>query len=271
LARDASKNTSNYLSLGTNALGPLLNGAAKISMHALVVADTFDTGTNDNRILSVYINGTTTAGVVLALAGSAGAEKVRVGGRSQSLDSFQAVSGATTVSAGTVYGVGGVLDLSGDSIRVYLDGAQDASSAATFANASYTNGTPTAADSISGAVGSGSSTFFDGRIAEVAIWAGDIGAAGFGVLAQRVSPMLVRPDLLVSYWPLIGRESPERDRFGGVGATITGTVATADHPRVVYSTGLYVGLGAAASLPYDPGAQTSLGSFNQVIFRRRWA
>jgi hypothetical protein len=42
-------------------------------------------------------------------------------------------------------------------------------------------------------------------------------------------------------------------------------------PRRVSALWVNVEWLEAAAAPYDPGAQTSLGSFNQVIFRRRWA
>lgn len=41
----------------------------------------------------------------------------------------------------------------------------------------------------------------DGRLAEVAIWTGDIGAAGFAQLARGRRAKDVSPHLLVAYFP----------------------------------------------------------------------
>lgn len=79
-----------------------------------------------------------------------------------------------------------------------------------------------------------------GEIAEVAIWDAaleDSPGATPGVsseiasLAKGVSPLLVRPQSLVYYWPIVGKYSPEIDMISAGGMTVTGT-ATAAHPRV---------------------------------------
>jgi hypothetical protein len=60
----------------------------------------------------------------------------------------------------------------------------------------------------------------DGRLAEVALWTDDIGAAGFDMLYKGVSPLAVRPDALVFYAPLVGKYAPEID------------IVASPHPRV---------------------------------------
>lgn len=85
-----------------------------------------------------------------------------------------------------------------------------------------------------------------GSVADAAVYNVALSASEIAVLASGVSPMLVRPEALVAYWPLIGRYSPEPDLFGGTNLTLTGT-SLADHPRIYRSsTPLQLGVPAAA-------------------------
>lgn len=246
MARDFSKNTSNYMSLGANALGPLLNGAANISMHCWANFDSFNgsAGSTGDDMLFVAINGGTAGvGFNIRRHASNGTDILSIGGRSVSTDTFRFQDGVTDINTGAWYSLGGVLQIGADNIRVYVNGVQDVSGiSGTWANATYTNGTPTTVDGI-GAAFSGSTPIStarqaDGRIAEVAIWNADIGTDGFAALAARISAALVRPDALVFYMPLLGFDSPERDHWGGKSGTITGTVAAADHHNIIYPAGV---------------------------------
>lgn len=88
-------------------------------------------------------------------------------------------------------------------------------------------------------VDSSVSGYMSGVIAEAAIWNVVLTAAEIAILAKGYSPLLVRPQSLVGYWPLIGRCSPEIDLVGGYGMTLTsgdsGPVVAA-HPRVLMPT-----------------------------------
>jgi hypothetical protein len=55
--------------------------------------------------------------------------------------------------------------------------------------------------------------YMDGRIAEVAFWDVELTDAEIGILAAGYSPLFVRPQSLVAYWPLIRDE--DQDRVGG--------------------------------------------------------
>lgn len=240
MARDFSKTASNNLDLGATTIGTLLNGAAKISVHAWINPDSYDTANNDNRILSVAIqNGT--GGLTLSINNPAGTPVVRMAGRSVVTDGYQIKDGTTNITTGSWWSVGGVNNISGDTITPYVNGAAEGGGAVTFGNASYTIGTTDANVEFIGAglatqPRSNTSTQFDGRIAELAIWTDDIGAAGFAMLAKGFSPLMVRPDALLCYWPLIGNYSPEIDLISGKNATVNGTVAAASHPRIIYPT-----------------------------------
>jgi hypothetical protein len=72
---------------------------------------------------------------------------------------------------------------------------------------------------------------FDGRIAEFALWNRVLSASEVAVLADGFSPQFV-PNGLSFYTPLIGRQSPEVNKYGASG-TVTGATAIA-HPRIIY-------------------------------------
>jgi hypothetical protein len=73
---------------------------------------------------------------------------------------------------------------------------------------------------------------FDGRIADAAIWNVALTADEIAQYNLGVSPLLIRPASLVSYWPLLGRTTNEEDWVGGRLMTATNTAAY-DHPRVI--------------------------------------
>lgn len=231
MARDFTKDVLNYMRLGANALGPTLNGAAAVSIHAWVWPDTFTATANTNRVIQVHIANSST-GLMLAIHdGATGV--VRAGARSQSADGFQTRSGTTVVSTSGWSHIGAAFDFAGDTITPYYNGVAEGGGAVTFGASAYTNATPTTSYDAIGSDGTPIiSNQIDGRIAEVAVWTVDIGAAGFAALAKGVSALLVRPEALAFYMPLMGNNSPERCRISGISGTITGTVAKADHPRL---------------------------------------
>lgn len=98
----------------------------------------------------------------------------------------------------------------------------------------------------------------DGLAAEVAIWNTNLSDAEITLLALGICPLLVRPGALVAYWPLIGRASPEIDRWGGNDLTVTGATV-GDHPRMVYANGLWRPSFAAA---------VAATSFRRTLFNR---
>lgn len=80
----------------------------------------------------------------------------------------------------------------------------------------------------------GGGSYFAGRYAEWAFWKGTVLATNdVSALAAAYAPTMVRPDALTSYWPFLGRSSPETERLLGLDATLTGT-GTTPHPRIIY-------------------------------------
>lgn len=81
--------------------------------------------------------------------------------------------------------------------------------------------------------------YMSGSIAEVGIWNVELTDAEIAILALGYSPLLIRPQSLVAYWPLIGRTSPEIDIVGGYDMTLNNGPTTAAHPPILYHDGLY--------------------------------
>lgn len=172
-----------------------------------------------------------------------------------------------------------------NSIRVYADNGGAADSAvsagtvslstwahcvAVFASSTsrtvYLNGSATAGGGTNVAMGAvdrttagklffngGSSNFMQGRIAEAGVWSVALTADEITSLSKGVSPLLVRPQSLVSHWPLMGRASPEIDPRGALDLTVTGATQ-AEHPPVYYprnrSTVFVPAAGGAAAAPF---------------------
>jgi hypothetical protein len=86
----------------------------------------------------------------------------------------------------------------------------------------------------------------NGSLAEVCIWDVALSAADVLMLAKGVSPLRVRPNNLVRYWPLFGRTTTEPDLIAAAALTQTGTMAQADHPLIVRGR-VAPGLPAAAT------------------------
>lgn len=76
------------------------------------------------------------------------------------------------------------------------------------------------------------SNYISGRIAEAAIWTAALTDAEVASLAAGFSPLLVRPQSLVAYWPLIRDE--DQDRVGGYDLTAYNTPSIAAHPPIIY-------------------------------------
>lgn len=72
-----------------------------------------------------------------------------------------------------------------------------------------------------------------GRIGHCAIWNASLSDQEIETLAQGVSPLRVRRDALVAYWPVNG-QSPEIDIVGGINLTVNGTTV-AEEPPIPYS------------------------------------
>lgn len=74
---------------------------------------------------------------------------------------------------------------------------------------------------------------FSGRIAEVAMWNTGLTADDVASFNAGFSPLLIRPQSLIEYWPLFGAASPEPSlRNASNALSLTGAPSAASHPRV---------------------------------------
>lgn len=119
---------------------------------------------------------------------------------------------------------------------------------------------------------------FDGGIAYVSIWDGDLTEAEVLLLAQGANPTWIRRDILIALWPIWGAHSPEIDIIGGRNMTINGTLGldTTDPPVSPIIFPSFVTRTAASisldneklafmewGIPWEPGLPVNPGSFGQ--------
>lgn len=86
---------------------------------------------------------------------------------------------------------------------------------------------------------SGSARLFGGVYAEMAVWNAILTPGEITALADALSPLGVRSQTLIDYWPLWGRDgSPHQERnLLSAARTLdesSANVTTVDHPRVFY-------------------------------------
>lgn len=92
--------------------------------------------------------------------------------------------------------------------------------------------------------------FFDGRLAEIAIWNTDLTDDEVTILSLGYSPLFVRPANLVFYAPLTRTE--DRDIIGGMAFTPTGSPTVADHPPIYMPAAKLISIPALADVTRTP-------------------
>jgi hypothetical protein len=145
----------------------------------------------------------------------------------QSISGSSGVSSSSgAVSAGTWAHIGGIFAAT-NSRQAVLNGA--------IATANTTSITPAGINRtlIGARILTTPGAFADADIAECAAWNATLVQDEWAALAKGISPLLIRPDALLAYWPLIGRSSPEPDWVGGFDMTLTNSPTTAAHPRII--------------------------------------
>jgi hypothetical protein len=131
----------------------------------------------------------------------------------------------------------------------------------------YTNtGSPTVPTwntvSIGALVRSSVAGWYYGSLAETGLWNVALTQAELDQLAAGYSPLFVRPQSLVAYWPLFGRATDEEDWDGAYPLTNTGSATVADHPRIIYPRrrGIVVPVAAASGPTVVALTPTTIGS-----------
>lgn len=74
---------------------------------------------------------------------------------------------------------------------------------------------------------------WNGDLAEAAIWNIALSDSDVASLAAGVSPLLMHPEALVAYWPLIGQNSPENNIVSATSVmSITGSLSASAGPII---------------------------------------
>lgn len=145
-------------------------------------------------------------------------------------------------SAG-VWAHAGAVFASSTSRTAYLNGVA--------ATTNTTSNTPTGINGTR--IGHTGGSYCNGDIAEIGIWNIALATGDLVMLALGVSPLLVRPDALVAYYPLFGQYSPEIDLRGANDLTLNAAPVAAAHPRVLYAAGPPIFRMAAAAAAGQQG------------------
>lgn len=163
----------------------------------------------------------------LGLQGTVGGDPVRT--------YYRATVGAASADSTTGYSLNtwehacGVC-ASKDDVRVYLNGGnKGADNTANSVDWSGVDNTSIGAQVWNSTVGG----YISGRIAEAAIWNGALTDAEAALLYfRRYSPLKIRPQNLVAYWPL--RHGDNADWLGRYGMIGVNTPSDIAHPPIVY-------------------------------------
>ncbi len=78
------------------------------------------------------------------------------------------------------------------------------------------------------------SILFNGRLAEWGLWNDDLDTREIESLAKSIIPKGIRPGNLISYWPLLGKLSPEIDLISKFNLTLNGAPPITRHPRIYH-------------------------------------
>jgi hypothetical protein len=139
---------------------------------------------------------------------------------------FNATAATTSVSAAdnTLFHAAGILE-SATSRTAFLNGGSKVTNTVDSGSANAYGQTAIGARYASASWGA----FWDGQIAEAAIWNAALTDAEVASLAKGFKPTRIRPQSLVFYAPLIRNL---QDTRGGLAITNNNSATVAEHPRV---------------------------------------
>ena len=137
--------------------------------------------------------------------------------------STQIAQGTTTLSVGQWHHLAGSYD--GSNLRVYLDGVLED----TTANSGNMSSTIASVRIGAGSGGSGTEEPFDGDIGHCAIWDVGLSTNEIQSLSAGISPLKIRRNNLLEYWPLNG-QSPDAGVIGGFDMTLNGSIKSEEPP-----------------------------------------
>jgi hypothetical protein len=124
-------------------------------------------------------------------------------------DAVPAITGSATISANTWVHIAAVYLSGATTGTIYLNGAVDVGPSGVG-----TAATDTASFTIGERTFAGNNNFFNGLLADVAIWNTNLSTLQIAQLAKGYRPFNVNIANLKGWWPLDGLQSPEPDLSG---------------------------------------------------------
>lgn len=233
--------TSNYIS----AIAGTAPAAVPLTIHARYKPSAFS---NTAYLVSVSDGSNNNAFNLRTTVTSGFAEAFTVFGGAGT-----PATGSTGLSAGTWYSLVGLFTSATDR-KIYVDGAQDGTNA--------TSRTPTGVNQARVGIRNTTNPAL-GSLAEVAIWNVALSTEDIAALVN-VSPLLIRPDALVCYIPLL--DSGTLDLVAPA-ATVTGSLTKdSDHPRVILprQRSLIIPKGAGGAGSISGAATQTLTAYGQT-------
>ncbi|OGU80429.1 MAG: hypothetical protein A2W11_00760 [Ignavibacteria bacterium RBG_16_35_7] len=188
-----------------------------------------DSATLLQAILSVADKDSATKLHFLELAGTIAGDPVRMASITVGSPSYAATT--TGYSVNTWHHAAGVVSAS-NARAAYIDGGSEGTDATEEDPGAVLDRT-----SIGRLGDSTPAQYFSGNIAEAAVWNIALTIGEIAILAKGFSPLFVRPQNLVAYWPLINTN--DIDIVGGFNMTAFNTPSVATHPRIYLPTGQY--------------------------------
>ena len=161
------------------------------------------------------------------------------------LDGTQTANANSTIAiTANVWHHGLAVYTAANDVDIYLDGGNSA-------NDTVGDGAISGLDqlAIAGRAQLSTALFFDGRIAEAAVWNASLTAAEAVTLGKGFSPAFVRPQNLVFHASLIREVIDVR---GGLTLTAGGTPTVIPHPRMIYPSALHIITAPAAAVTTSP-------------------
>ena len=183
-----------------------------------------DDATVTQAILSVVDKDVAAKMHFLEVAGAVAGDPVRMA--SITAGSPEYATSTTGYTAGTWHHAAGVVSAA-DARAAYIDGGSKGTNAVAEDPGAVLDRT-----SIGRLGDSTPSQYFSGGIAEVAVWNAALTDAEIIILARGFSPLFVRPQSLVAYWPLI--RDTDLDIVGGYNLTAFNTPTIATHPPKIF-------------------------------------
>lgn len=154
------------------------------------------------------------------LEGSTAGDPVRFGSQVAGVNSD---ANTTTGFSANTWQHACAVGRSATSRDVYLNGGSKGSNA--------TSSTPAGLTVTRMGISAAGTVDMAGRAADLAIWNTDLSDAEVALLAKGVSPLTMKPQNLVAYWPLV--RAPFRDWVGGNHFTANNQATTTGHPPKV--------------------------------------